>query len=343
MAKVSASQDASPSRARLDTETRPFSSPRVDESAWLVPTLTVLCHPQTSRVGERAVLTELASGQRVELSRLGPLFAQPDSTAEPRPLADVHVSRRPLALVPGAGPGEVRLIPPPGGAALIELDGEALDRPRSLGLPELERGLVLMLAERVVLLLHLGDPVSADPVPAAPSELGAKPAGGDLGFVGESPAMARVRRQVRRVADLEVPVLVRGPTGAGKELVAAALHRVGPRRAAPLVAVNMAAIPPELAAAELFGAEPGAFTGARRRRRGHFQRADRATLFLDEIGDAPSDVQALLLRALETGEVRPLGGESAERVDVRLIAATDAALEEAVEAGHFREPLLHRL
>jgi two-component system nitrogen regulation response regulator GlnG len=137
-------------------------------------------------------------------------------------------------------------------------------------------------------------------------------------------------------------VLLRGESGTGKELVAEALHQAGRRRDGPFVAVNMAAVPASLAAAELFGAARGAFTGADRRRDGFFARAHGGTLFLDEVGEMPAEVQTLLLRCLETGEIQPVG-EAPRRVDVRLVAATDADLEGAVAAGRFRAPLLYRL
>src|SRR5262249_13655296 len=117
----------------------------------------------------------------------------------------------------------------------------------------------------------------------------------------------------------------------------------GPRRDGPYLALNLGAVPPALAAAELFGAARGAFTGADRRRAGHFERAHRGTLFLDEGGEAPPEVQVLLLPALESGEIQPVGSEAPQRVDVRVVAATDADLEAAVAQGRFRAPLLHRL
>jgi two-component system nitrogen regulation response regulator GlnG len=138
-------------------------------------------------------------------------------------------------------------------------------------------------------------------------------------------------------------VLIRGETGTGKELVASAIHEAGARRSRPLVCVNLASLPAALAAAELFGATRGAFTGAARTQEGYFRRAHGGTLFLDEIGEAPTDVQVMLLRAIETGEIYALGAQRAEQVDVRLLSATDADLDAMVGNGGFRAPLLHRL
>src|SRR5690606_8992135 len=128
-----------------------------------------------------------------------------------------------------------------------------------------------------------------------------------------------------------------------KELVARGIHESGPRGRGPFVAVNMAAIPPSTAASELFGHRRGAFTGALRDHRGVFEQASGGTLLLDEIGAAPPELQAMLLRALETGLIRPVGGDEDVRVDVRVVAATDEDLEAAVAEGAFRAPLLHRL
>ena len=146
------------------------------------------------------------------------------------------------------------------------------------------------------------------------------------------PAAAH-RSRILGVAPLGVPVLLRGETGTGKELVAQALHQAGLRRSRPFLAVSMGAVPVTVAAAELFGAARGAYTGADRKRDGYFQRADGGTLFLDEVGETPREVQVLLLRALEIQEIQPVGGDDPRRVDVRLIAATDSDLEEAVAAG----------
>ncbi len=146
-----------------------------------------------------------------------------------------------------------------------------------------------------------------------------------------------------QVAESNFTVLVQGETGTGKELVARAIHQQSPRRQAPFVAVDCGAIPETLVESELFGHERGAFTGAQARREGHFQLAKGGTLFLDEIGNIPVATQAKLLRALEQREVQPLGSARAVAVDVRIIAATNAELEEGVKAGRFRADLFYRL
>ena len=161
--------------------------------------------------------------------------------------------------------------------------------------------------------------------------------------MGESEGLVELRREIRRVADLEIPVLLRGETGTGKELMARAIHRAGRRREKPYLSVNLGAIPPTLAASELFGAAKGAFTGAVRPHSGYFPRAHDGTLFLDEIGEAPPEVQVMLLRVLENGEIQHLGVQETQTVDVRMIAATDLDLETATDEGSFRAPLLHRL
>lgn len=163
------------------------------------------------------------------------------------------------------------------------------------------------------------------------------------GVIGTSAAMMRVASDVRRLAKLSVPVLIRGATGTGKEVVARAIHALSVRAGGPFFGVNVGALPPSLAAAELFGHERGAFTGAGQVRKGAFLAAQGGTLFLDEIGEATWDVQVLLLRVLEQREVLPLGSDRHVPVDVRIVAATWAGLEDAVKDRRFREDLLHRL
>jgi two-component system, NtrC family, response regulator AtoC len=155
--------------------------------------------------------------------------------------------------------------------------------------------------------------------------------------------MRHLFRMVEKVARTESSVLVRGESGTGKELVAQALHELSPRRKGPFRALNCAALPPSLLESELFGHVRGAFTGAVRDSPGHFRLADKGTLFLDEVAELPLDLQAKLLRVLETRTVIPVGGRSPVPVDVRIVAATHRALRREVEAGRFRADLMYRL
>ena len=162
-------------------------------------------------------------------------------------------------------------------------------------------------------------------------------------IIGRSAAVAGVLDLVGRVAATATPVLITGETGTGKELTAHALHLRSRRAQRPFVAVNLAMIPEELVAAELFGHEQGAFTGAHQRRIGRFEMGDGGTLFLDEIGELSPAVQVALLRVLQEGEFERLGSGQTKRVDVRLIAATNQNLENAVHEGRFRADLYYRL
>lgn len=162
-------------------------------------------------------------------------------------------------------------------------------------------------------------------------------------IIGEAPAMQEVFRAIGRLSQSNITVLINGDSGTGKELVAHALHKHSPRRDKPFIPLNMAAIPHDLIESELFGHEKGAFTGAAAARHGRFEQADGGTLFLDEIGDMPADAQTRLLRVLADSEFYRVGGHTAVKVDVRIIAATHQNLEKLVEEGRFREDLFHRL
>lgn len=162
-------------------------------------------------------------------------------------------------------------------------------------------------------------------------------------IIGEAPAMQEVFRAIGRLSRSSISVLINGESGTGKELVAHALHRHSPRSAKPFIALNMAAIPKDLIESELFGHEKGAFTGANSVRQGRFEQANGGTLFLDEIGDMPLDIQTRLLRVLADGQFYRVGGHSAVKVDVRIVAATHQNLEKLVNDGEFREDLFHRL
>ena len=163
-------------------------------------------------------------------------------------------------------------------------------------------------------------------------------------FVGTSPAAVEVKRQARRAAQTSSPVLLLGETGTGKELLAHAIHATSSRARGPFISVNIAAVPDTLLEAEFFGVAPGAYTGADRKGRdGKFKLADGGTLFLDEIGDMPQALQAKLLRALQEGEIEPLGSNKLIPFDARLIAATSRDLAALVREGKFREDLFYRL
>ena len=162
-------------------------------------------------------------------------------------------------------------------------------------------------------------------------------------ILGQAPAMQEVFRTIGRLSQSHATVLINGESGTGKELVARALHRHSPRRDAPFIALNTAAIPRDLLESELFGHERGAFTGASAQRRGRFEEAHGGTLFLDEIGDMPADMQTRLLRVLSDGHFYRVGGQRPLHVDVRIITATHQDLEERVRQGLFREDLFHRL
>jgi two-component system nitrogen regulation response regulator GlnG len=291
----------------------------------IAPCLTIAYHPDTPRIGERMFLFT-PKGEPQPLSRLEPVFGRVDGT-QTAPLNIVVVSRKPTWLSP-AGDGDVLVSPDPDGSALT-VDGEPLFAPKKIPASAVVAGVVLELAHRVVLVLHLAQ---LDSPRASP-----------LGLLGESDALDTVRAAACRFAEMNAPVLVRGETGVGKELVAKAIHECSGRHEGPWVSVNLGAIPPSTAASALFGHVKGAFTGADRDHRGYFEQADGGTLFLDEVGAASPELQSMLLRALETGELQPVGGREHRRVDVRVVAATDEELEEAISAGRFRAPLFHRL
>ncbi len=164
-----------------------------------------------------------------------------------------------------------------------------------------------------------------------------------LDMVGESPAIKQVKETIEKVAPTEARVLITGPNGTGKELVAHWLHKKSQRADAPFIAVNCAAIPAELIESELFGHEKGSFTSAVKQRQGKFEQADNGTIFLDEIGDMSLSAQSKVLRALQEHKISRVGGDKDIKVDVRVFAATNKDLRKEIEEGNFREDLYHRL
>jgi two-component system nitrogen regulation response regulator GlnG len=288
-----------------------------------LPTLTVLWHPDVRRVGDRAALRALVLGHSTAVSRDQPEF-YPAGSRTGRPLDDVHVSRTPIRFSL-RDDGSVQLDGFGRGARVD--DASAMER-IIVSRESMDRGVTLELGGRVLLLLHV----------AAHDD---RSAVGDL--LGQSDAIESVRREILRVADLDTSVLIRGETGTGKELVADAIHRHSRRVGGPFVAVNMATLPESVAASMLFGHAKGAFTGAQQRHRGFFERAAGGTLMLDELGETPKSVQPMLLRAVETRRILPLGDETERPLDVRFVAATDADLESGIELEAFSAALVHRL
>jgi two-component system nitrogen regulation response regulator GlnG len=317
---------ASGSQHGIDASTEIPRGARIAAAEELIPALTIAAHPDLERVGDRFVFDRNAAGREVLVSRSAPEFLAA-GRALGAPLADRCLSRTPVRVELVAG-GGVR-ITCEGGTAIgdVEVAGSIELAPLGPG-----DGVPIVLADRVVLVLHL-------------VERGAEARGdGDpMGMVGYGLGMTRLRHAIAQVADLEVPVLIRGETGTGKERVARALHDGGPRKRGPFVSVNLATISRELVASELFGVVRGAFTGAARDRDGLFRAARGGTLFLDEVGEASPEVQAALLRVLETGELYPVGSETPVTTDARVIAATDADLDGQIRDGRFKAPLFHRL
>lgn len=277
--------------------------------------LRIAWHRDPQRVGDLGIILAPEYGQ---ISRKSPPFDA---------VKDVVLSRDSfLTVVDRGGPLEIQ---PRQTRMPIEINGQPFGQALTFSQQEVSAGVIIVLAHEIVVCLHRIDvPVQRGPA---------------LGLVGDGDAMERVRRRILSVADLDTTVLVRGPTGTGKELVALAIRSRSKRAAGAFVRISLADIPGQTAASALFGHARGAFTGAAQAHPGLFVEADRGTLFLDEVALAAPEVQNMLLRVLETGEVRALGSSHARTVDVRVIAATDEKLEAAVAEKRFSEPLFHRL
>jgi two-component system nitrogen regulation response regulator GlnG len=281
--------------------------------------LTILWHPERDRAGEQHVLAPGIA--ELELNRFSPLFAAGNGGAAP--LGHRCIARDSMRLRFDAA--DHLHIAVPHSRMRVELDGEVLTADGVLTPQQLADGAVLLLGGAVLLCVHATDSLPrVNSIPA---------------LLGVSSAAIKVRELIRQVAATDLPVLLLGETGSGKEVAARAIHCASARRAAPLVSVNMATLSDTLAAADLFGVEKGAYTGALASRPGWFAEAGEGSLFLDEIGNAPAAVQPMLLRVLEFGAYRPLGARSDAHSRARLIAATDQDLE----GSGFNLPLLRRL
>ncbi len=281
--------------------------------------LTIVWHIDQSRIGEQHIGG--AGVQTLELSRFQPLFCRPlgNTTA----LGHRAISRDPVRIE--RDNDDAVHITPPGSRMVVELNGVEIDAAATLSYAQIESGAILGLGRSILVCIHW--------MRCLPKENTV------CGMHGVGEAAVRARERIAQVAASDLPVLLLGETGTGKEVAARAIHALSKRAAASLVSVNMAALNESLAAAELFGAAKGAYTGASSTRNGLFAQAEGGTLFLDEIGNTPSSVQPLLLRVLETGDYRPLGGHLDLHANVRLITATDQDVYSPV----FNQPLLRRL
>ncbi|MFK7974962.1 MAG: sigma 54-interacting transcriptional regulator [Halioglobus sp.] len=293
--------------------------------------LTVLFHPDVSRIGQVARVPVEDPAMPWVLGRRSPAFAHPVPREEQgqekgEPLHDPHVSRRSVVL---AFDGETLQLNRFSGSSRVRIAGTELHETLTLGPDALKQGVPVSLGHAVVLYLHMSDSVQLPSIRYPGSER----------LLGGSAAMQKLHQQIRLAAQSADDVLIRGETGTGKELVANAIHAASEKAAGPMVSVNMAAIPVDLAPSMLFGSAKGAFTGADKHSIGYFEKANGGTLFLDEIGDCPTAIQPQLLRALQQREIQEVGGAVRE-VDVRIVSATDAPLE---GAEHFKAALLHRL
>ncbi|MES2048666.1 MAG: sigma 54-interacting transcriptional regulator [Pseudomonadota bacterium] len=281
--------------------------------------VTIIWHPDFSRIGEQFIGGNSAGV--IELSRVSPLFSSP--TGEGAALGLGGISRNPLQLVRNSENG-IEIIPS-ASRMVVELNGEEIHEAQFLSAEKIEFGQILGLGRSILLCLHWmrclpkNNPVA--------------------GLLGVGSAAITARDQIRQVAGTDLPVLLLGETGTGKEIAARAIHSLSQRSALPMVTVNMAALNESLAAADLFGAVKGAYTGAQVSRKGLFGEAEGATLFLDEIGNTPASIQPMLLRVLEGGDYRPLGAQKDLHSTARLIAATDQDLD----SDNFNQALLRRL
>ncbi len=279
--------------------------------------LTIVWHPDPARVGEQCIATT----DVLELSRYLPVFQRPGQ--QQLPIGYSGVSRESVHITRDRD--DSLHIRPPNSRMAMEVNGVAIDGPVTLQREQVAGGAMLGLGRAVLVCLHWMRCLPKDnPVP---------------GLIGVGGAAVATRDLIRQVAATDAPVLLLGETGTGKEVVARAIHALGRRAAKPMVAVNMATLNESLAAADLFGAAKGAYTGAQAARGGLFAEAQDGTLFLDEIGNTPASVQPMLLRVLETGDYRPLGATSDLQSSARLIAATDQDLY----GPSFNQALVRRL
>jgi len=294
-------------------------SPTLGKSERALLGLSIVWHPDMNRIGEQFIAPHTEG--LLELSRFMPSFHHPGSDG--LPLGYGGISREPVRITRDAS--DTITIEPPASRMAVELNGEEIHGPCVLSSEQITAGAILGLGRTTLLCLHWTRCLPKNN--AIP------------GLIGIGSAAITMRDHIRQIAVTDFPVLLLGETGTGKEIAARAIHSHSKRREAEIVTVNMAALNESLAAADLFGAAKGAYTGAHNARKGLFAEAAGASLFLDEIGNTPTIIQPMLLRVLETGDYRPLGSQQDLKSTARLIAATDQDLY----SENFNQALLRRL
>lgn len=281
--------------------------------------LTIAWHTDNARIGEQFIGSTEA--EVIELSRFTPVFRH--ITGDALPIGHGGVSRNPLRIVRDTSDGIT--ICPPNSRMVVEVNGEEISTPSYLSPEQVDAGVIIGLGRAIYICLHwMRCLPKLNPV---------------NGFIGVGSHAISTRDLIRLAATNDNAVLLLGETGTGKEVAAQAIHQLSKRSAAKMVSVNMAALNESLAAADLFGAAKGAYTGAQNTRDGYFSEAQNSSLFLDEIGNTPTTVQPMLLRVLENGEYRPLGATRDARSTARLITATDQDLYHT----NFNHALVRRL
>lgn len=292
-------------------------------------TITIAFHPDTRLIGRSVNLDRARAKQHWVLGRGMPMFCDMtsnDGKSGAEPLSDQHISRAALRIHSSRN-GVV--LERESRACRCQINGRELEGEIRLDAASLVDGVVVFLAHRVVLVMRQTQ--SSDDMFEHPQI--------ESALKGSSQYISSLKRQIQSVARSTADVLILGETGTGKELVATAIHANSARSKSSLVTVNMSAIPVDLAPAALFGSTKGAFTGADSAGVGYFDQAQNGTLFLDEVGDTPAEIQVQLLRALQEREIQPVGGR-VRRIDVRVVAATDALVD---EGSDFKAALRHRL
>ncbi len=281
--------------------------------------ITVLWHPDPAMIGSQYLHSR--SQDVLELNRFTPLFCHPGQTGMPMSVGTI--SRTPILLRWQDAQSVMLEVPP--SRMVVEVNGHEIIDQINLSSSQIDQGVVISLGRSVFLCLHwMRCLPQFNLIPE---------------IIGVGSAAIQLREQIRQMAKSDLPILLLGETGTGKELAAKAIHQFSSRAHAPLVTVNMAALNETLAAADLFGAAKGAYTGAAQTRKGYFAEAAGATLFLDEVGNTPASIQPMLLRVLETGDYRPLGASQDCHSTARILSATDQNLYQS----NFNHALLRRL